>query len=127
MHQPPGFENSKNPEYIFKLKKSLYGLKQAPRAWYERLSNFLLEKEFTRGKVDTTLFCKSFKNDILVCQIYVDDIIFGSTKPSLGREFDKCMQAEFEMSLMGELKFFLGIHINQTPEGTYIHQSKYVR
>ena len=85
VHQPPGFENSKYPEYVFKLKKSLYGLKKAPRAWYERLSNFLLEKEFTRGKVDTTLFCKTFKNDILVCQIYVDDIIFGYTKPSLGR------------------------------------------
>ena len=126
VHQPPGFESSKNPEYVFKLKKSLYGLKQAPRAWYERLSNFLLEKEFTRGKVDTTLFCKTVKNDILVCQVYVDDIIFGSTKPSMGRKFAKCVQAEFEMSLMGELKFFLGIQINQTPEGTYIHQSKYV-
>ena len=77
--------------------------------------------------MDTTLFCKSVKNDILVCQIYVDDIIFGSTNPSLGRKFAKCMKAEFEMSLMGELKFFLGIQINQTPEGTYIHQSKYVR
>ena len=74
-----------------------------------------------------TLFCKTVKNDILVCQIYVDDIIFGSTKSSLGRKFAKCMQAEFEMSLTGELKFFMGIQINQTPEGTYIHQSKYVR
>ena len=127
VHQPPGFENTKHPEHVFKLKKSLYGLKQAPRAWYERLSNFLLENEFTRGKVDTTLFCKTVKSDILVCQIYVDDIIFGSTNPSLGRKFAKCMQAEFEMSLMGELKFFLGIQINQTPEGTYIHQSKYIR
>ena len=69
VHQPPGFENTKHPEHVFKLKKSLYGLKQAPRAWYERLSNFLLENEFTRGKVDTTLFCKSVKSDILVCQI----------------------------------------------------------
>ena len=77
--------------------------------------------------MDTTLFCKSFKNDILVCQIYVNDIIFRSTKASLGREFSKSMQAEFEMSLMGELKFFLGIQINQTPEGTYMHQRKYVK
>ena len=87
----------------------------------------MLENDFTRGKVDTTLFCKPFKNDILVCQIYVDDIIFGSTKASLGREFAKSMQEKFEMSLMGELKLFLGIHINQTPEGTYIHQIKYVK
>ena len=119
VHQPPGFESSNYPEKVFKLKKSLYGLKQAPRAWYERLSNFLLENNFTRGKVDTTLFCKSFKNDILIVQIYVDDIIFGSANPSLCQEFAKLMQAEFEMSLMGELKFFLGIQIDQCPEATY--------
>jgi hypothetical protein len=109
VRQPPGFEDSKFPEHVFKLKKSLYGLKQAPRAWYKYLSNFILEKDFTRGKVDTTLFRKSFKNDILICQIYVDDIIFGTSNVSLGREFAKSMQAEFEMSMMGELKFFLGI------------------
>ena len=93
----------------------MYGLKQALRAWYDRLSNFLLEKDFTRGKVDTTLFRKTFKNDILICQIYVDDIIIGTSNISLGKEFAKTMQEEFEMSMMGELKFFLGIQINQTP------------
>lgn len=93
VHQPPGFEDAKHPKHVFKLKKSLYGLKQAPRAWYERLSNFLLEKDFTRGKVDTNLFRKSLKNDILICQIYVDDIIFGTTNVSLGKEFPKSMQA----------------------------------
>ena len=77
--------------------------------------------------MDTTLFCKTFKNDILICQIYVDDIIFGSTKASLGREFAKSMQAEFKMSLMGELNFFMGIQINQTSEETYVHQSKYIK
>src|ERR1044072_218409 len=127
VHQPPGFENSDYPDKVFKLKKSLYGLKQAPRAWYERLSNFLLKNKFTRGKVDTTLFCKSFKNDILIVQIYVDDIIFGSSNPSLCQEFSKLMQAEFEMSLMGELNFFLGIQIDQRPEATFIHQSKYTK
>lgn len=85
VHQPPGYEDSKHREHIFKLKKSLYGLKQAPRAWYERLSNFLLEKDFTRGKADTNLFHKSFKNDILIYQIYVDDIIFGTTNALLGK------------------------------------------
>src|SRR4051812_40088031 len=93
---PPGFEDSIYPEHVFKLKKSLYGLKQAPRAWYERHSSFLLEKGFTRGKVDTTLFRKSFKNDILICQIFVKNNI------SLGEEFVKSMQEEFEMSKMGE-------------------------
>ena len=85
--QPPGFENSKNPNHIFKLKKALYCLKQAPRAWYERLSKFLLEKGFSRGKVDTTLFIKRKLNDILLVQIYVDDIIFVSTNDSLCKEF----------------------------------------
>jgi hypothetical protein len=75
VHQPPGFEDAKHPDHFFKLKKSLYGLKQAPRAWYERLSTFLLENEFVRGKVDTTLLCKSYKHNILIVQIYVDDII----------------------------------------------------
>ena len=79
VEQPPGFENLKFPNHVFKLTKALYGLKQAPRAWYERLSNFLIEKCFEKGKVDTTLFIKRFKNDILVVQIYVDDIIFGSS------------------------------------------------
>ena len=75
--------------------------------------------------MDTTLFYKTFKNDILVVQIYVDDIIFGSANASLCKDFAKSMQAEFEMSLMVELKFFLGIQIDQHLKGTYIHQSKY--
>lgn len=120
--QPLGF-----PDHVFKLKKSLYGLKQAPRAWYERLSNFLLENNFIRGKVDTTLFHKTIKKNMLICQIYVDDIIFGTTNATLGKEFSKSMQDEFEMSMMGELKYFLGIQINQTSEGTYVHQTKYVK
>src|SRR4051812_46097873 len=127
VHQPPGFEDSKSREHVFKLKKSLYGLKQAPRAWYERLSSFLLNNGFTRGQVDTTLFCKTSKKDILICQIYVDDIIFRTYNATLGKEFAKSMQAEFEMSMMGELKYFLGILINQTYDGTYVHQTKYVK
>jgi hypothetical protein len=81
VNQPPGFENSNCPEHVFKLKKSLYSLKQAPRAWYERLNNFLLEHDFIRGKVDSTLFCKNIRNDLMICQIYVDDIIFVQLTP----------------------------------------------
>ncbi|KAK2374267.1 putative mitochondrial protein [Trifolium repens] len=125
--QPPGFEDLKNPDYVYKLKKSLDGLKQAPRAWYERLSNFLLENGFQKGQIDNTLFRKTTKKDILIIQIYVDDIIFGSTNASLCKNFSKLMQDEFEMSMMGELKFFLGIQINQGKDGTYIHQSKYTK
>jgi len=81
--QPPGFEDLKHHEYVFKLKKSLYGLKQAMGAWYERLSNFLRKNDFKRGQVDTELFRRTLEKDILIVQIYVDDIIFGSTNASL--------------------------------------------
>ena len=106
--QPLGFENPHFPNHVFKFSKALYGLKQALRAWYERLSNFLIENGFNRGKVDTTLFIKVKKHDILVVQIYVDDIIFSATNESLCQEFSKVMQGEFEMSMIGELAFFLG-------------------
>jgi len=125
--QPPGFEDLKHPDCVYKLKKSLYGLKQAPRAWYDRLSNFLIENDFKRGQVDTTLFRRTLEKDILVVQIYVDDIIFGSTNASLCKEFSKLMQNEFEMSMMGELKFFLGIQINQCKDGVYVHLTKYTK
>jgi len=118
--QPPGFEDLKHPDYVYKLKKSLYGLKQAPRARYDRLSNFLLKNDFKRGQVDTTLFKKTLEKYILIVQIYVDDIIFGSTNASLCKEFSMLMQEEFEMSMMGELKFFLGIQINQCKDGVYV-------
>jgi len=125
--KPPGFEDLKHPDHVYKLKKSLYGLKQAPRAWYDRLSNFLIKNDFKRGQVDTTLFRRTLEKDILVVQIYVDDIIFGSTNASLCKKFSKLMQDEFEMSMMRELKFFLGIQINQSRDGVYVHQTKYTK
>ena len=91
VEQPPDFENHAFSNHIFKLNKALYGLKQAPRAWYERLSKFLLNNSFSRGNVDTTLFIKRNQDDILVIQIYVDDIIFGSTNESLCQDFAKLM------------------------------------
>jgi len=127
VEQPPGFESHEFPNHVFKLTKALYGLKQAPRAWYERLSGFLLEKGFTRGKIDTTLFTKTKNNDLLIVQIYVDDIIFGSSNENMCSEFSKIMQKEFEMSMMGELNFFLGLQIKQTKNGIFINQSKYIK
>ena len=127
VEQPPGFENPSFPNHVFKLRKALYGLKQAPRAWYERLSTFLIENGFSKGKVDTTLFIKKHKHDILIAQIYVDDIIFGATNESLCRDFSKMMQGEFEMSMMGELNYFLGLQIKQMKEGTLLTQSKYTQ
>ncbi|KAJ9547456.1 LOW QUALITY PROTEIN: hypothetical protein OSB04_019999 [Centaurea solstitialis] len=80
---PPGFVDPKFPDHVYKLNKALYGLKQAPRAWYDTLSTFLLSKGFERGKIDSTLFLKKYPKHILLVQIYVDDIIFGSTNPKL--------------------------------------------
>ena len=107
--QPPGFEDDKKPNHVYKLKKALYRLKQAPRAWYERLRDFLLSKRFIMGKVDTTLFTKKIGKDLFVLQIYVDDIIFGSTNQDFCEEFGKMMASEFEMSMIGELSYFLSL------------------
>lgn len=89
VHQPSRFENHKNLDFVYKLKKSSYGLKQAPIAWYEKLSNFLLHNGFSRGKVNTTLFYKSSNSYILIVKIYVDDTIFGSANASLCQYFYK--------------------------------------
>ena len=89
VEQPLGFEDQKYLDHVFKLTKALYRLKQAPRAWYERLSSFLLYNNFKRGKVDTTLFIKNTNNDMIIIQIYVDDIVFGATNPHLRKEFEQ--------------------------------------
>ncbi|GJZ57016.1 putative ribonuclease H-like domain-containing protein [Tanacetum coccineum] len=89
--QPPRFEDPEFPDRVYKVEKALYGLNQAPRAWYETLSTYLLENEFQRGTIDKTLFIKKVKSDILLVQVYVDDIIFGSTMKDLCTEFKKLM------------------------------------
>ena len=127
VEQPPGFGSFNFHNHVFKLKKTLYGLKQAPRVWYERLSKFLISSGFKMDKIDTTLFIKLRENDILIVQIYVDDIIFGDTNVSLCEEFVKSMHSEFKMSMMGELNFFLSLQIKQLKGGTFINQAKYVR
>ncbi|GKB97202.1 putative ribonuclease H-like domain-containing protein [Tanacetum coccineum] len=98
----------------------------SPRAWYETLSSFLLEKGFKRGTIDKTLFIKKNKSDIILVQVYVDDIIFGSTKKSMCTEFEEVMHKRFQMSSMGELTFFLGLQVKQQPGGVFISQEKYV-
>jgi len=107
--QSPGFEDHKLPGHVYKLKKALYGLKPTPRQWYERLSNFLLSKSYERGQLDKTLFIKKSDSDIILVQVYVHDIIFGSTNELLCQESVLVMQGEFKMSMMGELKYFLGL------------------
>ncbi|GKA00377.1 retrovirus-related pol polyprotein from transposon TNT 1-94 [Tanacetum coccineum] len=125
--QPPGFVDFEKPNHVFKLKKALYGLKQAPKAWYDRLKAFLLDHSYTMGLVDNTLFTKKKDSHIIIVQIYVDDIIFGSTCQDLCDDFSKIMHDEFEMSMMGELNFFLGLQIKQFEDGIFFNQSKYVK
>ncbi|GJV95540.1 putative ribonuclease H-like domain-containing protein [Tanacetum coccineum] len=126
VHQPPGFVDPAHPNKVYKVIKALYGLHQAPRAWYETLSSFLLENGFRRGIIDKTLFIMKKKSDIMLVQVYVDDIIFGSTKKSMCTEFEDCMHKRFQMSSMGELTFFLGLQVKQQPDGIFISQDKYV-
>jgi hypothetical protein len=118
VRQPPGFESIEFPHRVYRLRKALYGLKQAPRAWYVRLRGFLFSKGFEMGKVDKTLF---------FVQVYVEDIVFGGSSHSLVARFAEDMSKEFEMSMMGELQFFLGLQIKQEKEGTFVHQAKYMK
>ncbi|GJU83680.1 putative ribonuclease H-like domain-containing protein [Tanacetum coccineum] len=121
--QPRGFEDPEFPDRVYKVEKALYGLHQAPRAWYETLSTYLLDNGFQRGQIDKTLFIKRVKSDILLVQVYVDDIIFGSTKKKLCIEFKKLMHKKFQMS---SITFFLGLQVTQKDDGIFICQDKYV-
>ncbi|KAJ9567259.1 hypothetical protein OSB04_003225 [Centaurea solstitialis] len=105
--QPLGFEDPKYHEKVYKLKKALYELHQAPTAWYDTLSTYLLENGFERGVIDKTLFIKREKKEVLLVQIYVDDIIFGFTKEDMCKEFEELMHKKFKMSSMGELTSFV--------------------
>ncbi|GJR23254.1 retrovirus-related pol polyprotein from transposon TNT 1-94 [Tanacetum coccineum] len=114
-----------NPSHVYKLKRALYGLKQAPRAWYDMLSSFIISQHFSKGVVDPTLFTRQVGNDLLLVQIYVDDIIFASTNTAMCNEFANQMTTKFKMSMMGQISFFLGLQISQRPRDIFINQSKY--
>jgi hypothetical protein len=120
VEQPSEFEDPRYPNHAYRLSKALYGLKQAPRAWYERLRDFLIEKGFKIGTVDTTLFTKEHNGDIFICQVYVDDIIFGSTNDYHCKKFGELMSKEFEMSMIGELTYFLGFQVKQMKDGNFL-------
>nr|GFA00456.1 retrovirus-related Pol polyprotein from transposon TNT 1-94 [Tanacetum cinerariifolium] len=123
--QPEGFVDPDHPTHVHRLKKALYGLKQAPRAWYDTLSRFLLDNKFSKGAVDPTLFTRKIGKHILLVQIYVDDIIFSSTDPKACDIFSNEMSSKFQMSIMGQMLFFLGLQVSQSPEGIFIYQSKF--
>nr|GFA07446.1 retrovirus-related Pol polyprotein from transposon TNT 1-94 [Tanacetum cinerariifolium] len=123
--QPDGFVDLDNPNHVYKLKKALYGLKQAPRVWYDMLLSFLLSQDFSKGSVDPTLFIRRKGNDLLLVQIYVDDIIFAASTLELCDLCANLMCSKFKMSMMGKILFFLGLQISQNPKGIFINQSKY--
>nr|GEV59963.1 retrovirus-related Pol polyprotein from transposon TNT 1-94 [Tanacetum cinerariifolium] len=124
--QPPGFENPDYLDKFYKVEKAICGLHQAPRAWYETLAKYLLDNRFHKGKIDQTMFIKRQKEDILLVQVYVDDIIFGSPKKELCTEFEKLMLGKFQISSMGEITFFLGLQVKKKLDGIFINQDKYV-
>ncbi|GJZ45358.1 retrovirus-related pol polyprotein from transposon TNT 1-94 [Tanacetum coccineum] len=123
--QPEGFVDPDHPTHVYRLKKALYGLKQAPRAWYDTLSRFLLDNKFSKGVVDPTLFTRKTGKHILLVQIYVDDIIFASTDPKACDIFSNEMSSKFQMSMMGQMSFFLGLQVSQNLRGIFINQSKF--
>nr|GEZ43751.1 retrovirus-related Pol polyprotein from transposon TNT 1-94 [Tanacetum cinerariifolium] len=114
-----------NPSHVYKLKKALYGLKQARRAWYDMLSSFLISQHFSKGVVDPILFTRKAANDLLLVQIYVDDIIFASTNTAMCNKFANLMTTKFKMLMMRKMSFFLGLQISQSPRGIFLNQSKY--
>nr|GEY45130.1 retrovirus-related Pol polyprotein from transposon TNT 1-94 [Tanacetum cinerariifolium] len=113
VYQPLRFKDPKFYDKVYKVEKALYGLHQAPRAWYETLSTYLLDNRFHRGQIDKTLLIKRFKSDILLVQVYIDDIIFGSTRNEMCIEFEKMMHKKFSMNSIGELTFFLGLKVTK--------------
>ncbi|GJW37465.1 retrovirus-related pol polyprotein from transposon TNT 1-94, partial [Tanacetum coccineum] len=125
--QPLGFIDFEKSNYVYKFKKALDGLKKAPKSWYHRLKAFLLKYEYSMGMVDNTLSTKKSKSHLIIVQIYGYDIIYGSTCQNLCDDFVKIMHDEFEISIMGELNFFLGLEIKQMEDGIFFNQSKYIK
>ncbi|GJY32293.1 retrovirus-related pol polyprotein from transposon TNT 1-94 [Tanacetum coccineum] len=123
--QPEGSVDPNHLTHVYRLKKAMYGLKQAPRAWYDTLSRFLLDNKFSKGAVDPTLFTRKTDKHILLVQIYVGDIIFALTDPKACDIFSNEMSSKFQMSMMGQMSFFLGLQVSQNPGGIFINQSKF--
>lgn len=124
--QPPGYVVKGEEEKVYKLKKALYGLKQAPRAWFSRIESYFIKEGFERSSCEHTLFTKrKEKNKILIVSLYVDDLIFTCNDLIMMGNFKESMKREFEMTDLGEMKYFLGVEIRQSANGIHIGQKKY--
>ena len=127
VEQPKVFVDPSFPNHVYKLKKDMYGLKQAPRAWYERLTQFLVDQGYKKGGTDKTMFVKDDNGRLMIAQIYVDDIVFGGMSNKMVQHSVQQMQSEFEMSLVGEVTYFLGLQVKQMEDTIFISQSKYAK
>ena len=127
MYQAEGFENKDYPNHVYKLKMALYGLNKALKTWYSRLDQYLIKNGFRRGGVDSNLYIYGTCDDVLIVLVYVDDIVFGSNDDALSQGFSKLMQSEFEMSMLGELSYFLGLQISQLENGIFLSLTKYAK
>nr|GEX63471.1 retrovirus-related Pol polyprotein from transposon TNT 1-94 [Tanacetum cinerariifolium] len=124
--QPEGFVDPDHLTHVYRLKKALYGIKQAPRAWYDTLSRFFLDNNFSKGVVDPTLFTRKIGKHILLVQIYVDDIIFASTDPKACDMFSNEMSSKFQMPMMGKMSFFLDrLKLDEDPLGILVDQTRF--
>ena len=112
IEQPEGFMLSKKEDCVFILKKALYGLKKDPRAWYARLDGYLHQQGFKKGSTKKNIYVKVDQDNLTIMEVYVDDIIFGSNDDILSKKIATKMKSEFQMSLLGELTHFLGLHIS---------------
>eukprot|EP00253_Pinus_taeda_P028408 PITA_28408 len=127
IEQPDGFILGIDTKLVCRLKKALYGLKQAPRAWYYHLDKYLHQQGFSKGSADSNLYIKIDNDKLLILVVYVDDIIFGSNEEPMSQHFALVMQKEFEMSLLGELTYFLGLQIQKNRDGIFLSQTKYLK
>eukprot|EP00253_Pinus_taeda_P011742 PITA_11742 len=127
IEQPNGFILGNDPNLVCRLKKTLYGFKQAPRAWYYRLDKYLHQQGFSKGSADSNLYIKIENDKLLILVVYVDDIIFGSNEEAMIQSFAVVMQKEFEMSILGELTYFLGLQIQQNEGDIFLSQTKYLK
>ncbi|CAL1409822.1 unnamed protein product [Linum trigynum] len=127
VEQPPGFVVAGEESKVYRLHKALYGLKQAPRAWYSRIESYFLKSGFERCSYEHTLFIKKSDAGVLIVSLYVDDLLYTSTDPKCIAEFKRSMEAEFEMSDLGKMKYFLGVEVHQSVAGMFICQKKYIR
>lgn len=125
MKQPKGFKDPEKPHHVYRLRKALYGLKRAPQAWYYTLAKYLLTQGYVHENANKTLFIKKDKGDIILVQVYVDDLIFGSLSKALVDEFVSIMTKRFDMSMFGDLRFFLGLQVTQFDDGIFVTQCKY--